>query len=78
MPRDMRAVSAEPDHDGQSLHQSLNMSPRMSPRLMKRSPTIDTDNITKEEYDVGGCVCVCVDVCVCVCVCVYQLSIVSC
>lgn len=51
MPRDMRAVSAEPDHDGQSLHQSLNMSPRMSPRLMKRSPTIDTDNITKEEYD---------------------------
>ena len=60
MPRGMRAASAEPERDGQILHQSLNMSPRMSPRLMKRSPTIDTDNITKEEYDVSGCVCVCV------------------
>ena len=65
MPRGMRAVSAEPERDdGQCLHQSLNMSPRMSPRLMKRSPTIDTDNITKEEYDVRWLLILCVYVCV--------------
>lgn len=53
MPRNVRAVSAEPNNQGDTLHMSLNMSPRMLPRFMKRSPTIDTDKFTKEEYDVS-------------------------
>lgn len=60
MPRGVRASSAEPERDGQTLHQSLNISPRMSPRLMKRSPTIDTDSITKEDHEVGSLCSVCV------------------
>ena len=62
LPRGTRAGSAEPmseDQLSQSVTCRSSMRAALSPRFIRRTATVDTSNMRKEEFEVWCCVFVC-------------------
>ena len=81
LPRGIRGRSVEPNSPLSNSATEQSLRSAISPRFIRRTATVDTNNMHKEEFEVSecdccmyvrvcACVCVCVCVCACACVCV--------